>query len=1242
MKLKKLITIGVAITTIVWTLGLAVAIPAVNATAPATGSLIKASGPATYYYASDGKRYVFVNEKTYKTWYSDFSGITTLTDAELAAIPIGGNVTYKPGVKMVKITTDPKVYAVDAHGTLRWVNSEAIAVALYGTGWNRMIEDLSDAFFINYTVGAEITSAASFVPATVTAAATSINTNLSLGTVATGGALTVSLGADTPTAVTIPKSASGVEVLKFNLSAGSTAATVNEIIIHQVGVGAVADFSNVYLYDGATRLTNGRSISSADRTVDFASLSVLVPANTTKTLTIKVDVAASPTAGDIHVFEVASASAVISDGTVSGSFPVRGNSINIGSQSVSTVTVTKGTTPANPTLSQPNSTISEFKVAAGSNDVEVRGVSLINTGGVSSSNITDLSLYAGDVQVATATTMTGDHMVFTLSTPYVIPQGVTRIFQVKATISGRSGSTYTVKTYLEYASDLVVYDRIYNVGAYVDDASAGTGEGTFGGATDEFITVTVIGGKVNVAFIGPAKSDISKGTQNVHLYDLSLNSTQGAVEVKKLSFTIAGTTTGHVKGNPASGTGNNTFTSVKVIDTDSGRTVMGPAEYSVDNAATTTGAIVFTDAFTMAAGATKHLSLVVNIRNTEDASSDFIDKGYTATLNAFDATSVRDVATNQYLATTDIVPSAANTGNALTIKSSSLTVTRSSTPTSTSVVKRTANVEALGLSFAAGQQSKAVVSAITLTGYGQAASAGDYTVANFDSIVSSVTLWDASVSPAVQVGTAVSPSSGVLSFTNLNWTINAGTTKRLVAKVNALSTAAAGDTDGSHPDKYYITVYGTDITATDKDSNTISLTDTHHNGDKADTDASSASVIDSVYAVGGLSVAIDPGTPSADIVVAGATAQIMSKFKFAATKEAFTISKVRILNNETNGTASATTDRSVTAVTISYPTFESGVAGTATDTGYLSAGSVQFSNMNMYVPKDGIAVLTVKADLNTIAGGATSGDAPRLDLDNYQASDTGYFAAAGVGSGTAKYYVGSDDIDGNAMYVRKTKPTITKQTSTTTLDNGVQDLLKFSVAADAAGTVTVKGMTFAVTTFDDSGSGLNLDTLTITDAAHTSNPAWGTNYVIVGASNNNLKIPYVADPASGTNLAAANSTKYVYVMFNAGYSVNIDAGTSKTFILRGTVSGAAANDSISTKITNTNGTAEAADTGVLKAATTVTSFNVVTNATLNDFFVWSDRSSGEATWSDAIDGSADWTNGYLAEQLPVDVQTVSR
>lgn len=151
------------------------AIPTLYSGLPTTNSLIKGSGPAVYYLSSNGKRYVFPNEKTYLTWYSDFSSVQTISDSELAAISIGGNVTYRPGTRLIKITTDPRVYAVDTNGVLRWIGSEDVAKILYGEQWAKNVDDLSDAFFVNYSIGLSITNTAEYSPVTVTAKATSID-----------------------------------------------------------------------------------------------------------------------------------------------------------------------------------------------------------------------------------------------------------------------------------------------------------------------------------------------------------------------------------------------------------------------------------------------------------------------------------------------------------------------------------------------------------------------------------------------------------------------------------------------------------------------------------------------------------------------------------------------------------------------------------------------------------------------------------------------------------------------------------------------------------------------------------------------------------------------------------------------------------------------------------------------------------------------------------------------------------
>lgn len=130
--------------------------------AVATGPLVKASGSTVYYATADGGRYFFPNESVYKSWYSGFDAVTKVTDGDLASMSLRGNILYRPGSVLIKITTDPKVYAVSRYGMLRWVTTEQIAKALYGDAWNTRVVDVPDTYFSNYLVDQPILNASDY------------------------------------------------------------------------------------------------------------------------------------------------------------------------------------------------------------------------------------------------------------------------------------------------------------------------------------------------------------------------------------------------------------------------------------------------------------------------------------------------------------------------------------------------------------------------------------------------------------------------------------------------------------------------------------------------------------------------------------------------------------------------------------------------------------------------------------------------------------------------------------------------------------------------------------------------------------------------------------------------------------------------------------------------------------------------------------------------------------------------
>lgn len=123
-----------------------------------SNSLIRTLEVSTVYYCgTDGGRYVFQNESTFFSWYDNFDDVEYVTTEEMAGIPLRGSVTYKPGSYMIKILSAPQIYTVGHGGTLHWVNSPAMAEAIYGTDWAMFVRDIPDGFWGAYDVGDEVT-----------------------------------------------------------------------------------------------------------------------------------------------------------------------------------------------------------------------------------------------------------------------------------------------------------------------------------------------------------------------------------------------------------------------------------------------------------------------------------------------------------------------------------------------------------------------------------------------------------------------------------------------------------------------------------------------------------------------------------------------------------------------------------------------------------------------------------------------------------------------------------------------------------------------------------------------------------------------------------------------------------------------------------------------------------------------------------------------------------------------------
>ncbi len=333
---------------------------------------------------------------------------------------------------------------------------------------------------------------------------------------------------------------------------------------------------------------------------------------------------------------------------------------------------------------------------------------------------------------------------------------------------------------------------------------------------------------------------------------------------------------------------------------------------------------------------------------------------------------------------------------------------------------------------------------------------------------------------------------------------------------------------------------------------------------------------------GSLSASLDASAPDADIILAGASKVHMNAIKFTALYEDFEVQEITF-------TVPAAAADNVAKVIIEYPTQN---GGTGTAEGYLSNGSVTFTGLNMFVPRNDSAVMHVYIDTTTITNGADSGDEFSVDFD----ATSSTYKHQGLGSGnveTNPANVASGDIKGNDMVVRKTRPTITLASLPTTslTADGNYTIFKFTVSADNA-----EDVSWSRIGLDVALNGIGYTTVSIYDANNqstalsASSTATTTSQIIIDLTNEEI----------------------------------IPAGGSKTYIVKAYLTGVnASGDSITTNIKAPYGT------------TVTDDWNTV--ATNEKAFIWSDNSAIPHSFT-----SSDWANAEYVKTLPSDTQSLSK
>lgn len=118
------------------------------------GDVIRGEHFSTIYLVTENmERRPFWNEQIFFTWGYTWSEVLWVTDATLPMMALGEPIMPKHGTVLVKIQSNPKVYAIEEGNVLRWLSDEETATVLYGDSWNQYIIDVEPTIFARFTFG---------------------------------------------------------------------------------------------------------------------------------------------------------------------------------------------------------------------------------------------------------------------------------------------------------------------------------------------------------------------------------------------------------------------------------------------------------------------------------------------------------------------------------------------------------------------------------------------------------------------------------------------------------------------------------------------------------------------------------------------------------------------------------------------------------------------------------------------------------------------------------------------------------------------------------------------------------------------------------------------------------------------------------------------------------------------------------------------------------------------------------
>jgi hypothetical protein len=323
------------------------------------------------------------------------------------------------------------------------------------------------------------------------------------------GPVTAMLSTDNPASATLVAGQATADLAHFTFNGTGT---VTNVTLKRIGVSSDSTPSNVYLFDGATRLTDASSVSN-NGIVAFNVPAGIFTVSGSKTISVRSDIAGSTSGQTVGV--------MLQSFTTTGGTAVTANlSGNIHSiASASLAAVSAGTvTPSGGTINPgAGITVWQSTLTISNRDVWVKRLALRNVGSAPASAFANFKLYVNGTQVSSAASLDSmGYVTFDMSSAPVSLVSGSRVVRVDADLV--SGASRTFQFSLRQAADVDFTDSSFGVNITPTStpwasSSANTISGTSGGTLT--IERDVTSPSTNLVNAG---SDVNLGTFKVTAY----------------------------------------------------------------------------------------------------------------------------------------------------------------------------------------------------------------------------------------------------------------------------------------------------------------------------------------------------------------------------------------------------------------------------------------------------------------------------------------------------------------------------------------------------------------------------------------------------------------------------------------------------------------------------------------------------------------------------------------------------